>query len=352
MTNSTQSGPERASKTRVMISLAGFVLAGILLYFSVRGIEWIRVWQTVRGASYRLLVVCCVLSSATLFLRAIRWRVLLSAEGRIGLSTVFWASAAGYLANNFLPARAGELVRTWMISSRSGLSKSFVLTTAFSERVADAIALALIGAAALLVLPAQAGWLGTVSKPFAAVALCGLAAMAVLPRLERLGKALLERMPISGLARTKLAGILDQILLGARALHQPRRLASFVALMIAIWCMDAVTVVMGGRALGLVIPLPVAFLLLAGLGLGSALPSTPGYVGIYQFVAVSVLVPFGLDRTDAIAYILFSQGFYWALIACWGALAFWRFRKIASPGNFEVIQGTSPLASAASVTDR
>jgi len=334
------------------MSLASFALAGILLYFSVRGIEWIRVWQTVRGANYGLLVVCCVLSSTTLLLRAIRWRVLLGAEARIALSTVFWASAAGYLANNFLPARAGELVRTWMISSRSGLSKSFVLTTAFSERIADAIALAAIGAAALLVLPAQAGWLGTVSRPFAVVALCGLAAMAVLPRLERLGKALLDRMPLSGLAKTKVTGIFEQCILGARALHQPRRLASFLALMLAIWCMDAVTVVTGGLALGLVIPLPVAFLLLAGLGLGSALPSTPGYVGIYQFVAVSVLVPFGLDRTDAIAYILFSQGFYWALIACWGALAFWRFRKMASPGNLGVIPGTPPLAPAASVIDR
>ena len=351
MTHPFQSSPERA-KTRVVMSLAGFVLAGILLYFSVRGIQWVRVWQIVRAARYSLLAVCCVMSSAALLLRAFRWRVLLGTEGQIGLGTVFWASAAGYLANNFLPARAGELVRAWMISSRSGLSKSFVLTTALSERVADAIALALIGAAALLVLPAQTGWLGTVSKPFTVVALCGLAAMAVLPRLGRHGKALLEWIPISGSVRTKLAGMLDQILLGARALHQPRRLASFLTLTAAIWCTDAVTVVMGGRALGLVIPLPVAFLLLAGLGLGSALPSTPGYVGIYQFVAVSILVPFGLDRTDAIAYILFSQGFYWALIACWGALAFWRFRKIASPGNLEVIQGTSPLASAASVIDR
>ena len=62
-----------------------------------------------------------------------------------------------------------------------------------------------------------------------------------------------------------------------------------------------------GAALGFQIPLPVAFLLIAGLGLGSALPSTPGYVGIYQFVAVTVLTPFGFSRTDAIAYILVAQ---------------------------------------------
>jgi len=51
----------------------------------------------------------------------------------------------------------------------------------------------------------------------------------------------------------------------------------------------------------------VAMLLLTGMGLGSALPSTPGYVGIYQFVAVTVLTPFGFSRDSALAYILVAQ---------------------------------------------
>jgi hypothetical protein len=51
----------------------------------------------------------------------------------------------------------------------------------------------------------------------------------------------------------------------------------------------------------------MAMLLLTGLGLGSALPSTPGYVGIYQFVAVTVLVPLGIAKAPALAYILLVQ---------------------------------------------
>ena len=57
--------------------------------------------------------------------------------------------------------------------------------------------------------------------------------------------------------------------------------------------------------LGLVIPFPVAFLLNAGLGLGSALPSTPGYVGIYQFVAAR-----GVARAQPSDQVL--QQNYWA----------------------------------------
>ena len=64
----------------------------------------------------------------------------------------------------------------------------------------------------------------------------------------------------------------------------------------------------------------VAFLLIAGLGLGSAMPSTPGYVGIYQFVAVSILTPFCYSRTDAIAYILLVQAMSYVVLAFWGLI--------------------------------
>ena len=71
-----------------------------------------------------------------------------------------------------------------------------------------------------------------------------------------------------------------------RAFHDWKRLAGFVALTIVIWLSDAAGTMAGAHALGLEIRFPVALLLLTALGLGSALPSTPGYVGIYQFVAV------------------------------------------------------------------
>ena len=72
-------------------------------------------------------------------------------------------------------------------------------------------------------------------------------------------------------------------------------------------------------------------LLLASLGLGSALPSTPGYVGIFQFVAVTVLLPFGFSRTDAIAYILVAQAMGYIVIGFWGALGLIRYRRAQRP---------------------
>src|SRR6185369_14813108 len=100
------------------------------------------------GANLAYLSLATAMSTGTLFLRSFRWRILLNAEGAVGVGAAFWATAAGYFGNNFLPARAGELVRTVMISSRSSLDNAYVLATALSERVADAVAL--VGISALV----------------------------------------------------------------------------------------------------------------------------------------------------------------------------------------------------------
>lgn len=321
-----------ATRTKVISLAAAGTLAAVLLYYSLRGIDWRQVLRIVAAARPGHLLAAAALGTAALVLRALRWRILLNAEGSVSGSTAFWATAAGYFGNNFLPARAGELVRTFMISSRSALDSAFVLATALSERVADAIALVAITAIVLLILPAQPGWLAGAARPFAMIGLLGLAAIAILPLLGSLGRRAIERAPLPHGMRARLIAAMEQGLRGMRAFHDVGRLSGFLALTILIWCLDALGAVIAGAALGLRIPISVAFLLIAALGAGTALPSTPGYVGIYQFVAVTVLTPFGFSRADAVAFILVAQALMYVVIGFWGALGLWRYRQTRSAG--------------------
>jgi uncharacterized membrane protein YbhN (UPF0104 family) len=316
-----------ASRATTITFAAAAVLAAVLLYYSLRGIEWRQVGRIIAGADAGRLALCAAMVTAALFLRACRWRILLNAEGSVSVPTAFWATAAGFFGNNFLPARAGELVRTFVISSSSRLSSSYVLATALSERVADAIVLVVVSAAVVLTLPAQPGWLARAARPFAILGLLGAAAIALLPLLGPAAQALIARAPLPQALRPRVSRAVEQGLRGIRAFHSARRLSGFVALTIAIWLVDALGTVVGGSALGLRIPLAAAFLLIAGLGVASALPSTPGYVGIYQFVAVTVLTPFGFSRTDAIAYILVAQALMYAVIGLWGSVGLLRYRR-------------------------
>lgn len=309
----------------ISLGIAG-VLAAVLLYYSLRGIDWALVGHTVAHAAPAPLAVAALLTTATLLLRATRWRVLLNAEGSVDVATTFWATAAGYFGNNFLPARGGELVRTLMISSQHKLQKAYVLATALAERVADAIALVVISAAVLLVLPSPPGWLSTAARPFGILGLVGAGTIGLLPLFGPALIKLIERLPMPHAWRPRARDAVEHGLRGLRAFHDGPRLSAFLALTIIIWCVDAFGATITAEALGYTMSLPAAFLLMAGLGLGSALPSTPGYVGVYQFAAVTVLTPFGFSRTAAITYILVAQALMYIVIGFWGAIGIERYR--------------------------
>jgi glycosyltransferase 2 family protein len=324
------SNPPKSASTGHWKWVVSIALAAALLYFSLRGVDWARVWSIIAGARWEYVVAAALLICVSSILRALRWRILLNAEANLGAWTVFRANMAGYLGNNFLPARAGELVRTLLISRRSNLSKTYVLTTALSERLMDVIALVLASSIVLMKVNPKPAWMGDLSRSMAIVATLGALTVTVVPHTGNLLTKLLGRLPLPPGLHAKLVGLSEQVLLGMRAFHDWSRFGGFVVLTAAIWTCDAFSAMVGSRALGLNLTFSVAMLLLTGLGLGSALPSTPGYVGIFQFVAVSVLVPFGISKDAALAYILITQAVGYVVVVVLGLPSFSLLREASS----------------------
>jgi hypothetical protein len=149
----------------------------------------------------------------------------------------------------------------------------------------------------------------------------------VLPHTGGLLKNVVQRVPLPPRIRTGILGLSEQVLQGLRAFHDWRRFAAFVCLTVVVWLGDSLGAMACGRALGIGLSFRVAMLLLAGLGLSSALPSTPGYVGIYQFVAVTVLTPFGVSRDGALAYILVMQALGYAVVLLFGLPALYKLQR-------------------------
>ena len=289
--------------------------------------EWSRVWRTIASARPPYLAAAVGFTVFSFFLRALRWRILLNAEAHFSVGTVFWANSAGYLGNNFLPARAGEVIRSLLISSRSTLSKTYVLTTALGERLMDAIALVLWSSLALMGVNPKPQWMAGVSGTMAVIAGAGAVAIMVLPHTGGLLETVLRRMPLPVRLRSILLRLAEQILQGLRAFHSWRRFAGFVGLTVIVWMSDSLCAIAAARALGITLSFRVAVLLLAALGLSSALPSTPGYVGIYQFVAESVLTPFGISRDAALAFILVLQALGYAVVLVFGLTALYKLQR-------------------------
>jgi uncharacterized protein (TIRG00374 family) len=321
-----------------LLLVFSIALSAVLLFLAFRGVDWHSVAQIVAHARWNLLFVALLISPILPFLRSLRWRVLLNAQGQVGIATAFWANSAGYLGNSFLPGRAGELIRTLMISKRSNLTASYVLTTALAERASDLLFLITASSLALASLPGKPEWLTRASHTMTVVGVLALIALALIPKTERLINWVMLKLPVSDTIRVKLLTIAEQVRLGVKSLHHPARLMQFLLLTILIWTGDVLSAMLIAYILHLSLTFAQGLLLVTALGLSSAIPSAPGYVGVFQYVAVTVLIPFGFTRSDALSYILMLQALGYVVTSILGLLAVWQlnlsissFRKNAEP---------------------
>lgn len=313
--------PNRDSRRSLAVAL---VLAAVLLYFAFRGVDWGELLRQIQSARPQFVALVLAVYTVAYFLRGLRWRVLLRAGGWVGVPTAFWGTSVGYLGNLFLPARAGEVMRTAMVSRATQLDVGFVLATALTERVLDAGALVVIGLAALAMSRELPPAMVDATRVMAVVGAGGLAALLLAPRFEGLVHRILSGLPLVGARRAKLLDLASRFLLGLRSVQEPGRALRFVGLTAVIWTMDAVAVTFVARALDLPFEVQLGFLMVAALGLSSAAPSTPGYVGIYQIVAVAVLAPFGIGQNQALAWVILLQGLTYVLVVVWGLPGLWR----------------------------
>lgn len=321
------------SNAKVVWAMAAALLAGVFLYLALRGVDLRQLGQALADARPGLIAATGLISTLTLVCRAARWRVLINSEARVPYDTVFWATAAGYFGNNFLPARAGELVRTFLVTSSSGLGTAYVLATAIAERVVDAIVLILIASVVLVWFPAQSGWLMAAARPFAIAAGIGALVLIVVPLTGGISQRVIAAAPLPRRARLWARDELNNAIRGLRAFHSVRRFTEFAALTAIIWTGDAIAATVAAAALGIHLSVSLSFLLLSAMGLASAVPSTPGFVGVYQFVAVMVLSPFGFSRAQAIALVIVLQIVSYGVTAAWGSAGIARYRRETRGAN-------------------
>jgi uncharacterized protein (TIRG00374 family) len=304
--------------------LIAIALAAVLLYFALRDVDWRQVLAILGRARPQYIAIVLAALSISTFLRGARWRLLLAADRPVSVLVGFWGVSAGYLGNGFLPARAGELLRTALVARRTGIATTYVLATALAERIIDAIVLALILAVVLATLAEVPSWLVVAGRAGAILGVIGLLGLLVLPFFEGLALAILRRLPLPPAIGERLATLVERFLLGLRAVHSLPRMALFLGLTAAVWLIDATAMIICASGFDLTVTYRIAFLMLSALGLASAAPSTPGYVGIYQSVAVGILPMFGFSTEAAIALILAVQGTIYLTIIPWGLLGLWR----------------------------
>ena len=300
---------------RAALGIGVSILALALLLRSVDLGETIAALRTADVRWILLLLVCLAVDVA---FRAVRWRVLLSPIADVPPGKTLASLLVGYLANNVLPARLGELVRSHDLGERTGLSRSTILGTIVVERVVDTIVVVAIAALAILVLSVRGVVASAVLVGLAAsvLLLLGLAAGIAAHRLPGAGWiiALVDRWPR---IRQVLARLHDGMAVAAR----PRPMAIAVALSVASWSATVFAFVAAAQSVGVGPTMSQAALLAAGTNLATAIPAAPGYIGTFELAATTIATSVAIAPAPALAFALLVHAGTLFLTSVGGALA-------------------------------
>jgi len=315
---------KKKNGTQRVFQVIAVLITLVCLYFSFRGIDWKSFLSTLSNGKYIFLPMILLISSSNYFLRAMRWRVLLSAEKKISPLQVFWANMAGYLGNAIFPARAGEVIRAVYLGNEQGISSSFVLATCLVERIADVFALVLIGSICIYSLGLLSNEIMYGIILVLIIGILGVLFITFLPRIKGLVFRWIHRFRFFEKIKQPVEEFLNNLTNGFRVFRNKKRLLYFILFTAAIWAIDGI----GFMASASMFHLPISFIqslvMLAAMGLASAIPSTPGYVGVYQFVAVVVLVPLGYNKEASLAFITAVQIIGFLVVIIWGGIGLMR----------------------------
>ncbi len=293
-----------------MTTGVGVAISIALLYWVLRKTSLAEVMTHLREARPGPLLLAVAVATATFAIRTIRWRYLLRTDRDEPVSwrALWHATAMGFMANNTLPFRLGELLRSYAASRLGGVPLTAAIASIAVERALDALTLVgLLGVALFRAgLPADTMIAGTRLDTLAVRAgiLCGVifaAAVFVVtfPRVaERIIRAL---VPLRRLA-DRLVTLVEGIRLGFGALRSPSRLAMAVFWSLVHWLLGAAAFFIAFAAFGIQVDFAGALLVQSLLAFGVAAPSTPGYFGVFEFVVAAALALFGVPKDLGVAY--------------------------------------------------
>lgn len=283
----------------------GLALSLLFLGLALRNVEWAGVGASWRAARVDLLLLGTALLVGSWVVAAFRWRLLLSGVAGLRARDTFAFIMIGYLANTVLPLRLGDLARASLIGRKKEIGISRALGSIAIERLMDVLMLVALTLALMRVLeipaPIQAGLTGMVGV--ALVGLLGLMAISLnrkhLPRVTAwLAKVVPHRLA------DRVLTLLGNFSSGADVLHRPAGFLSVVALSAGVWLAAGMGTLAWVTAFHLAVPWYAGFFVLVMVNLGSAIPSSPGYIGVYHYLAMLALSLWTPDRNAALAYAI------------------------------------------------
>jgi uncharacterized protein (TIRG00374 family) len=286
-------------------------------------VNWADLLHSLGTVDVGLVWAAVALLGGTLLARALRWHALLAPLAHTPLSDAFSYNVIGYLINNVLPFRLGEAIRAGLLGEKLRASKTSVFATVVVERVLDVLSLLVLVAVLLVTLDLPSVVQGSVLLGEAIAAVAALALCLLAWQGEDVSRLIPRFMP--EVMRARLLALLAGFVQGLQVLRSGRQILACLVWSTLSWGLFSASVTLFLHASGLgELPWQAPLLVVVVTSLGSAIPSSPGFVGGYHFLAVFSLSFWSVARGDALSFAILVYGINYVVVTGLGALALWR----------------------------
>jgi uncharacterized protein (TIRG00374 family) len=282
--------------------LPGVIISVGLIAVILHFVDLNKTLNALRDANYVLLATGLILGFFWIGVRAQVWRTLL--RNRPSYSAVFWTVGEGYILNNFLPFRLGELGRAFLLSRKSDMKFMEILPTIFIERMMDLGYSAIILLAALPFVVGVEG-AGNIGLIVGVIVLIAFVFLYFLARSHQWALDLFHRLSARWPSLQKVGGsFLESFFAGLGVLTDGWLFLRFIFWMTLNWALAIVAYYFLIQAF---FPQATIVWAMFGLGMaafGGAIPSAPGAVGTFEGAIVFALTRFVPDESTALAAAL------------------------------------------------
>lgn len=306
-------------------TILGFFFSVIFMYLAFRKVDTRALGNRLETANLTYIFLSLLPLSASYITRNFLWQRIISTIKNVGFFSAFSALMIGFFANNVLPGRVGEFMRAYILGSRESVGKTFVLGTIFIERLFDIFTLLLFLTLSTLLFP-MPEWAKHIAITTSIILLIVLIIAYLIllkqnPILDRFENKLFF---LSNPKRRFVITKIDSFISGLGILKMPKLILTVFALSLLTWLFASMSMFFVFKSIDMSIPSYGLLFVLSVINLGVIIPSSPGYIGTYQFLCVIALSAFSVEKETALSFSIIYHVLWYVPLTFVGLLFLWR----------------------------
>ena len=304
--------------------IASLVISAIFIFLAVRKVEFGEMWRSMRQANYLYVIPSSAAVIASLLIRAVRWRLLLSPIKLIPAKSLIGPTMIGAMGNNLLPARLGEVVRADAIGRKENVSRGASFATIVVERMVDLFTVLVFLGVVVVFVPFPTE-IKTGGYTMLAISLAGLAFLLFLRVKSASALKILHYFcrPLPQRLEARIEKLMLSFVEGLGILTKARHMPAIAVLSILIWLSLTASILFMFKAFDWgQLSVDAAVVVLVATAFGVMIPAAPGFVGTFHVSCQLALGLYGIDRASALGYSIVLHATQWVPVTAIGLIFF------------------------------